>query len=378
MLGLVLSGGAARGAYNAGVMRFLFTDLLDRLGPVVWPGVISGTSVGSLNAVFAACQTRESVEQLSALWQNIEIDQVYTIRGGGLLRTFRGMLKAAKQAALLDPSPLHALVVQQFPHARVRQAIDSGAVRAFIVSATQVESGYNTLFVDSREQCLDVRTFGGTVTSPVKIRSKHLLASTAIPLLFPPVQIGGSYYVDGGLRLNTPLRPVLRAGADKVLVIGSHAEKSSEPLDVVPSAQPSVPQLIGKTLNALMLDPVDRDLAHASRINQIVAWGVQEYGQEFATRLNRELEIREVETLFVRPQRDIGEFAMECFRASPPKATPQVSWLLSKVADQAKSRESDFLSYLYFDREYTGVLEQMGFEEARDREEDLANFILSK
>ena len=376
-LGLVLAGGAARGAYEVGVLRYIYTVLAKRLGFSPWPDVVSGTSIGAINGVFAVTRHTEYIQRLSRLWRELTISDVYEFRGGGVLRTVRGMFRAAQQAALLDPSPLYSLVRREFPRAAMRRSLDSGLCRAFIVSATQLDNGHNTLFYDTAEQHRQLHPLPGSTTRRVQMAEQHLLASAALPFLFPPYNIDELYYVDGGLRQNTPLRPVLRMGADRILTIGAHVTRAQETRQSHAPLTPSLPFLAGKTLNALMLDPVERDLHSAEQINRILAWGRKRYGPEFAVQARRELGVREVTNLFIHPQEDLGRVAAETHRHSPPQtATPQVRWLLSLVADQANAEggESDFLSYLYFDRGFTAQIEDLGFEDAREREEDLAAF----
>lgn len=378
-LGLVLAGGAARGAYEAGVLRFIYQSLASRLGFSPWPSVVGGTSVGALNGVFAVTQQAEYVQRICRMWQEVTISDVYAFHGSGVLRTVRGMFRAAQLGALLDPSPLYRLVRREFPRAAMRKSIDSGLCRAFIISATRLDNGLNTLFCDSAERHLPINPPKGTIVQRTRIDEEHFLASTSLPFFFPPYQIDTHYYVDGGLRQNTPLRPVLRCGADRILIIGAGAEQEFTGGEAADLIHPSLPFLAGKTLNALLLDPVSRDLNNTDQINRILAWGRENFGVEFAERIAADLGVREVSTLFLRPKTDLGRIASDIFASNPPKTSPQIRWLMSLVADQANAEggESDFLSYLYFDHGYTGVLEQMGYEDARAQEETLARFFLS-
>jgi len=378
-LGMVLAGGAARGAYEAGVLRFIYSSLAKRLGFSPWPSIVGGTSVGALNGVFVVTQQLEYVQRISRMWQEVTIDDVYRFHGGGVLRTVRSMFKAAQEGALLDPAPLYRLVRREFPRAAMRKSIDAGLCRAFIISATRLDNGLNTLFCDSTEEHLNLDPPQGTVVHRESIDEAHFLASTSLPFFFPPYQVGGHYYADGGLRQNTPLRPVIRSGADRILIIGAGSEQEFTGGGTAEDITPTLPFLAGKTLNALLLDPVSRDMHHARQINRILAWGREQYGEEYSQRIADQLGIREVSTLFLRPQTDLGRIASEIFASTPPKTTPQVKWLMSLVADQvnAEGGESDFLSYLFFDHGYTGVLERMGYEDARDQEEVLARFFLA-
>lgn len=375
-LGLVLGGGAARGAYQAGVLRYLYTDLAPRLGESLWPDIVSGTSVGALNSAFVATFQVEAIEHLSRIWRELTVDRVYRVQAGNVFGVMRSLFGGGAGSSLLDTSPFRQLVDAELPLATTRRVIDSGLLRAWVVSATQISTGFNVLFTDSASDDLDLSPLPGARAQRVTMQQEHVRASAALPFLFPPVSVDGRAYVDGGLRQNTPLRPVLRAGATRALVIALKVGLEEEAM--VPTDEgvvTSVPFLAGKALNALLLDPVERDLRQARLINRIVRWGKATYGPDFETGLAEACGVRRVQTLLLRPSEDLGRIAAATFSSRPPESTAAVRYLLSYVADGAESGESDLLSYLYFDREYTSTLEQLGFEDAKRREEELARFL---
>ncbi len=378
-LGLVLSGGAARGAYEAGVMRFVLGDLARRLGRETWPEVVSGTSVGALNGVFAAARDAAELRRISELWQTLRIEQVYRLRPG---RALIELLSAPRRGgfALLDPAPLARLVAERFPVRALRKAIGSRLTRAFIVAATEVATGLNAIFVDSAEG-LSIPWQPGSRVHHEAIGHEHCRASAAIPFMFPSVAIGGRHHVDGGLRQNTPLRPVLAAGVDRALIVSVKQVREKEArlrrLDV-PGAEsePSPLFLAGKMLNALMLDPIERDLWSAEYRNQVVAWGVDRYGEGFEREAAAAIGLRHVDIVHLWPSQDLGELAGRIYRERPPKTSRSIRFLLDRIVEYTHDLEADFLSYLYFDRAYTGALEALGYEDARRREEEIARLIL--
>ena len=372
MLGFVLAGGAARGAYQAGVLRFLFDELGPRLNRMPWPEVVSGTSVGALNASFVAAGDVRAVGRLSELWRKLTIDQVFRVTGSNVVRVLRSLVQPVPGVALLDPSPLYGTVAREHPLGAVRRRIDSGELRAFIVSATRLETGHNELFVDTRAQ-VDLKPTANARVRRVHMDPSHLLASSALPLLFPPVKVGERTYVDGGLRANTPLRPVIRCGADRNVILGGQA-RATRPREGI---TPTLPFLAGKTLNALMLDPVARDLSESDLINRIATWGRERYGQEFVEHLEREVGVRPVQNLFLRPSQDLGRLAARSYVERPPKADASVRRLLDFLVDKPnlEEGESDMLSYVYFDRGFTEQAEQLGFEDARDQQHEIAAFL---
>jgi NTE family protein len=367
----VLSGGAARGAYEAGVLRYVLTELPRRLGHGTWPDVVSGTSVGALNGVFAAARSFSALRRLTETWQGLAVHDIYRF-------TFRGALidllrpRHGESFALLDPSPFFALIARHFPGPELRQAIDGGHTAAFLVAATEVHTGFNALFCDSRHLS-PLATQPGTRVYHARITGDHCRASAAIPFVFPAVELRGSFHVDGGLRQNTPLRPVLSTGITRALVVGVKQDREEEARQnsLSPTESPSLLFLAGKMMNALMLDPVERDFWSAEYRNHVVQWAEQRF-PGFADAANQELGLREVDIVHVRPSEDLGRMASAIYRARPPKTTRQNRFLLDKVLAFTGDLEADFLSYLYFDREYTGALEALGFEDARRAESALA------
>jgi NTE family protein len=375
---LVLSGGASRGAYQAGVLRFIFHDLAPRLGVNAWPKYVSGTSVGALNGIAAVSQDQPAVARLSSTWQQMKLNDVFELEAGGLLSTVRSLFSPKEGVALLDASPLRRLVSERLPHAEMRRALDSGACKAFIVSATELATGTNVLFTDSADPHLDLKPLPGARVARVSMTTDHLLASAAIPLLFPPVQVGSRLYADGGLRQNTPLRPVLKAGARRVLIVSPHVQVGTEANHPLEGVVPSLPFLAGKSLNALMSDPVERDLQMARQINDVAEWGEAKYGPGFRDALQQDLGMHAVDLLSLRPSADLGRLASAIYAVSPPKVGRQLRWLLDTLADQVNTDqgESDLLAYLLFDRSFTGPAEALGFDDARGREEEIARFLL--
>jgi len=369
-IGFVMSGGAARGAYEAGVLRFVLRDLARRLGHPTWPKMVSGTSVGALNGLFAAARSYEALHRLTRLWTEIRIDHVYRFDPVASLRDVLRP-RPGKDFGLLDPTPFLGMLRDHWPEQALRRALDSGETQALIISATEVQTGINTLFVDGH---LPLAPQPGSRIHMTKMRAVHCRASAAIPFMFPPVEVDGRWHVDGGLRQNTPLRPVLSSGVDRALIVGVKQDREQEARSNRAEAdkRPSLYTMIGKTMNALMLDPVERDLWTAEYRNGIVDWGASEFGGDFRAKASSDLGLRKVDIVYLRPTVDLGKIAGATYRARPPKTTRTNRFLLDRVAAYTGDMEADFLSYLYFDREYTGALEALGYEDAQRSEEALA------
>lgn len=369
-LGFVLAGGAARGAYEAGVLRFVFGELARRLGRAPWPDIVSGTSVGAMNGAFVVARDPEGIEWLSRTWREVEIPGILEVTYGDLLRTVRKVF-GDEPFALADPKPLQRLVFRNFPTARLRATIAEHRL-VWMVGTTDLQHGGQVLFHDAVDPPAWTPRPGVRVVH-TRIRPVHILASAALPLLFPPIPLEATLLVDGGLRMNTPLSPVLRAGADRVLVVSLKRAAQDRKR---PPTEPNLSFLLGKTLNALLLDPVEQDVFEAEGVNALIRWGEGRFGPVFGELLARDMGLRRAEILFVTPSLDLGEVAAETYRARPPKVSGALRQLLDRAAGSS-SADADLLSYIYFDREYTGTLEALGYEDAKRQEDALARLMAS-
>jgi NTE family protein len=214
----------------------------------------------------------------------------------------------------------------------------------------------------------------------------HALASAAIPLIFPAVRVGETYYCDGGLRLNTPLAPALRLGADRVLVISLRYRRAPDEEDRIAKlgqvdfARPAY--LAGKALNALLLDRIASDVERLRLFNAILERGLAAYGPAFLERINepivaqRGVAYRIVRDHVISPSRDLGELAAECLRHQP-RGSSMRDWLsrgIVRYAGRGTLAEADLVSYLLFDRCYADHLLTLGREDAARSADDLVTF----
>ena len=256
VLGIALAGGGARGAYTAGVMRFIFTKLSKELGYVPWPHLVSGTSVGALNGYFAACHSPHEIKRMTEIWTNLTIERIYTLPVSGALSAIRKMVSFSQTGCLFNQEPLRKLILEEAARRTLRHSIAQRKCQAFIVSATHLTSGENTLFVDTQDPAFKIPPPPQGRVFYTKIYPEHLLASAAIPLLFPPERIADQLYIDGGTRQNAPLQPIIQGGVNRILVLGTRTSAAPKPTEEV---EPTLALIAGKTLNALTLDPVERD-----------------------------------------------------------------------------------------------------------------------
>ncbi len=401
-IAIVLSGGGARGAYEAGVLYYLLEKLPDLLGKPVRFQIVSGSSVGSIHACFLAGHAGErgAFERLIAIWRSFSIERTLRLTPFDFLNIPRRLLGLGpaprpepsperggpvRIRGLLDFSPLEEVILTQVPWTAIGPKVAAGEIDALAVAATEVKSGRTVIFVQNREG--EVTRWARdpfVVARAASIRPEHAMASAAIPLLFPAIRIGDSFYCDGSLRLNTPLAPALRLGADRVLVIGLHHRRAEgEAVPLVPEASAGSPAfLAGKVLNALLLDRVDYDAERLRLFNAILEEGRRVYGEDFLERINepiirnRGTGYRIVRDLFLHPSRDLGALAAECL-AHRKRNLPPGSWLsrtFLRFASRRAGEEADLLSYLYFDGCYAGHLIELGIADAERERERLAAF----
>jgi NTE family protein len=373
MLAMVLAGGGARGAYEAGVLRYLYTDLARRLGVPPRPDIVSGTSVGAINGAWIASAGPEGAHRLWEWWQTVTIEQVYRFGVTDFLKAPSTWLhrptEYGEAFCLFDPAPLHALAREQIDWPALHGRIDAGELTAFMVACTDVASGRTRIFVDG-----DVKMRRTATASAVRVRAapEHCLASAAIPFVFPPVQIAGRYFVDGALRQNTPLSPAIEAGCDRVLVVGVKRLRGEEHHANVP---PTPAFLAGKALNALLLDPIEENLRRIDHMNRFLRWGESRY-PGFVTAVQADYKPYQlVEHCYVRPTEDLGAMAATILRASASKLPWATAKLLEGLSGGEDSKEADLVSYLFFDRHFTAEVEALGYRDAKADEERLAALI---
>ncbi|WP_437313873.1 patatin-like phospholipase family protein [Sorangium sp. So ce385] len=394
-IALVLAGGAARGAYEVGVVQHILEEVSRDLGREAPLDILCGTSVGAINvcglAAFAD-EARSRARRLAAVWTRLRIDDLVRLDVRGVLAVGHDLLRGGAagapasggHAALLDTSGLERQIAEAVPFERIDGHLERGLLSAVTVSTTLVKSGRTVVFVHRREPGLPPWSHDPTISPrATAIRAEHALASSALPILFRPVSIDGELYCDGGLRQNVPLSPARRLGADGVIVVNP---RYIEPASAAPERDaPGFPGplfLLGKTLNALMLDRIDNDLARLESINGILEAGRRRYGEGFVDALNDELglppgrTLRPLRSLLIRASKDIGSLAAEFVRSPAFRArtTSVLGRVMRRLAEGDEQREADFLSYLLFDGEFAGRLIEIGRADARARHEELCAF----
>ncbi len=385
---MVLSGGGARGAYEVGVLWYIFDDLARKLGGAPSLDVLSGTSVGAINACFLAAHLADpvlGVRRLVELWSGLDLRRVMGFGMRQVLSMPRVLLGGRDQGAgLFDVGPMTDLVVGEISWRAVSRCLRSKQLRALSVSTTEVSTGRTVVFMEtSPDEVIPTNPPPRTLYRGERIGPRHALASGAIPLLFPPVRIDGELYVDGGLRQNTPISPALRLGATHVFAIGSSPEVRGEVVregEQGPTRAPGAAFLLGKLMNAFLLDHVDTDIELLTRLNNVVRDGEKAYGEGFVGKLSEQAlqrgcpPYRYVECVALRPSEDMGRLANEHLRGGRLRGDPLVLKRVFKLLDLGATVDSDLASYLLFDGPFCRKLIEMGRADAHARRDELLAF----
>ncbi len=393
---LVLAGGAARGAYEVGVVQHILEEVSRDLGRDVPLDILCGTSIGALNACALAAfadEPRTRGARLARIWTDLSVERLVQpdlrsiLSMGG--RWFRGGDPAAipaREGGLVDPRAFEHLIESEIPFSAIEQHLQRGRLDALTVSTTHVASGRTIVFVHRNAPGLPAWSADPTIMPrAARITPRHAFASAAIPILFRAVRLDGEFHCDGGLRQNVPLSPARRLGARGVIIVNPrHLGALAD--DPTPSASedlfPGPLFLLGKTLNALLLDRIDTDLARLRSINDILEAGRRRFGERFVDELNEELGhpkgrgMRPMQAILIRTSQDLGRLAAEFVRspAFARSARGVAGRLLRRLASGDARDESDLLSYLLFDGEFARQLIELGRIDARARHAELCAF----
>jgi NTE family protein len=403
-IAIVLSGGGARGAYEAGVLSYLFEAIYPRLSPDFEFDIVSGTSVGAIHAAYIAASAHLTgsarATPLAETWRSMAFDKVLDV---GLLDIAAVPLRALGFASqrrsvtggsapdtlggLVNIAPLERLVEERIAWPDLHRNLEAGKPGALCVACTEVDSGRVAVFLDGRLADPSPWRLDAHVNArATRITSRHVRASAAIPFLFPAVRIDERYYLDGGLRINTPLSPALRLKADHVIVVALKSKPLAQ--SGIPYTNPqAVTQpafLLGKVLNALLLDQLELELRRLDVINALFDGAEEALGPDClepinrAIRAKRGVEYRKVSHVVIRPSADIGVMAAESYRRSRSRTEGQgiLASLLARTALRGVPEdEADLFSYLYFDRSFTEPLLELGREDARRLEAEILTLL---
>ena len=364
--GLVLTGGGARGAYQAGVLRGV-AEIARGLSCERLFSVVVGNSAGAINAAYLAANADEPLlapSRLTSMWGQLHARDVYRTDvitlgkiGARWLAelSLSGLIEEKHAIALLDTSPLRQLLAERLAIERVGEHLASGALDGVAVSAGDYCCGVSRTFFQADAAPWSRARRHGEATV---LRREHVLASAAIPILFPPVEVDGHHLGDGSVRNYTPLSPAIKLGARRLLVVG--VRKTGATPVAGPGGRPTIARIAGSILDAVLMDAVDLDIERLQRINETLALLPQG---------GAEAPLDPVEVCVVRPSRDIGELALEEVD-SLPRVLRHLIGGLGKPAEAA-----ELISYLLFEPAFTQRLIELGHRDALAQREAIERYL---
>jgi NTE family protein len=372
-IAVILPGGGARAAYQVGVLRGV-ARILGREHRQPFR-IICGTSAGAINAATLAVHAdsfQRGVARLLRWWRAVEVVHVYradlasvSVHGmRWLASVLVGAAGPKRAAAMFDNSPLGTVLRGDLELTRVAQQIRDGELRALAINATSYTTGQAvTFFQGSPAIAAWQRT--RRRGEPAMIGIDHLLASTAIPFVFPAGRIGDDYFADGSVRQIAPLSPALHLGARRILVIavGRFTGQTPTPRQREAPSYPSFAQVAGHALSSIFLDNLGADLERMQRMNQVLTLVPSEA-------LQRHPELAHIDALVLSPSRDLGAMALPYARYLPTG----VRYLLHGLGS-TEGTGASLLSYLLFDKRYTRALLDLGYRDALARRDEISAFL---
>jgi NTE family protein len=357
-IGLYLSGGGARGAYQVGVLKAIGEILQTNKLPF---SMISGASIGAINAAILAQYADDfmkGINYLEQLWSNLRCHQVFNTSNFALGKSvFRNIgqliVKQRHSGYLLDTTPLNDFVKQHINFEKIREQIDERRLDTLEIIANCYETEQTISFYQHYDTSFQDWAYQRHVSRAAVIDKDHVIASGSLPLFFPPVKIDGLHYGDGSMGLIAPLRGALRFNVEKVMIIGTRQLATPTLPTHLEGNEIGFAQVLGNMLNGLFLDNLDRDIEMVNRMNEIA---------ELLSIWNKHKSPwRPVETLYLRPQISMASAAQEHY-----KAMPAILRMLLNVLG-AKNHSGDLLSFLLFEKEFTEQLIEAGYTDTMNQ-----------
>ncbi len=370
-LALVLTGGGARGAYQVGVLR-----MLARRFPRLQLPILTGVSAGAVNVAFLAQHPgtlREAVEDLSRLWRDLSPEAVFRVDARSLIGNVGrwgtrlvggGRLNGRHTRGLVDTEPLRATLMRGMSSTDgslpgIQRNVDRGTLHAVALGTTSYTTGQSVVWAQGREIEAWERPMRHAVST--ELRVEHVMASAALPLFFPAVQIGPAWYGDGGIRLSAPLSPALHLGARKLITVSTRYDRTrDEASRAAVHGYPPPAQVLGVLYSSIFLDLIDQDVLRLRRLNRVL----EELPPE------RRHGLRIVNVHVIRPSQDMGRLAREY----EPRL-PGLFKLLTRGLGTRETASPDVLSLLLFQPDYVHHLMELGEADAESQLPELAAFL---
>ena len=372
---LILSGGGARAAYQVGVLKGLAEILPDRYH-TPFP-IICGTSAGAINTLGLAGRPGNfaaRVEQLEEVWRSLHAEKVYRTDNWGVFRNSVGLVSSLMQSkagirkpvALLDNEPLRELLEEYIQFREIDEAIAGRHLRAVAITAMSYSTGQSiTFFQGEQENWKRARRLG----LRTGLTLDHLMASAAIPTIFPPVKIGEHFYGDGALRQLKPLSPALHLGAKRLFVVGVSDNPARTQFDETVYHSPSLAQMISHMLNSAFIDTIESDLETLRSLNRLT--GKLSLLEREDTGVNH---LQPIDFLCITPSQGINDLAVE-YSSELPRS---VRAFLRLTGATARGGGTSALSYLLFEPGFCGALIDMGHSDTLAQQQRVKDFFLPR
>jgi NTE family protein len=381
VLGLVMTGGGARGAYQAGVLKRIGEIKRVRARGNPFP-ILGCASAGAINGAALAAGSDDFAlvtKVIAKLWSGLQPSDIFrcdvfsqaTNSLAWILDlSFGAILGGGNAHSLIDATPLRHFLNTHLRCDRIDANIKRGHLYALAISATNYTSGKSYLFIQGKEGH-PMWSRSRRVTLATAITVDHICASAAIPLVFQPVRLetalGTAFFGDGCVRLQQPLSPVIRLGANKLMAIGVRCENLEHQKEAGGREDPSLAQVMGVLLNAIFLDHLATDIEHLERLNQLLADGdISQPGIKGCERM------RPLTTLLITPSADLSQLAQQHQKDMPYL----IQYFVNSLGRDAASC-SDLMSYLLFTSEYTSALVEIGYSDAGKRIDEIEDFLYS-
>lgn len=361
-IALMLGGGGARGAYQAGILK----GIAYRFPHLNFP-ILAGISAGAVNTIHLAAHQgtlRECADDLIRLWLALSPERVYDVRSAPLMwnafswasRLLSGGFGRGREPmrGMVETDPLRKYlesILERAPDGTIpgiQRNIDRGQLKAVALSATSYSTGQSVTWIEGRDVELWQRP--QRRTEPAKLTVEHVMASSALPMLFPAVKVGNEWYGDGGVRLTAPLSPSLHLGATRILTISTKYQKTQIEADKPTTVgYPPPAQVLGVLYNSVFLDLIDEDILRLRKVNQLLV----------NTPAEKREKMRVVDIMVLRPSQDLGKMA----RNFEPKLPPFFRYLTRGLGTQ-KTASPDIISLILFQPDYLKALIELGEQDA--------------
>lgn len=366
--GVILSGGGARAAYQVGVLKAIYHILpRSQTNPF---DIISGTSAGAINGIALASYAenyRIGIKHLERIWSHFQCHRIYHTDLPSVLSSLFKLTRSIvigkhfkhQPNSLLNNAPLEQLLMEVIRFGNIQKAIDNGALDAIAINCSCLTTGESVSFFQGASEIENWQR-QRRIGHRTHLSLAHLMASSAIPMVFPAVKINNKYYTDGAVRQLAPISPALHLGAEKVMVIGVNSPNKGAMIAQGPLRYPSPSRITGHMLDAAFLDSMETDVERLERINRTL---------DRIDDLGEDSELKKIDLLHIRPSKSIDDIASE-----HAYEMPRALRLVLDKSNNPNSRGAGLLSYLLFSRGFCNALIELGYQDAYARKDEICEF----